>query len=1007
MRENRISSAGYEEFLRFEDGVYEDMNSIIDEYINKGEAYENIKEYAIAKSGLERNREFTVRDYIDDKSNEKLISKTEAEAQLAQIVEDLKNDVFTPTEADAKRQQIQNLRSQNKLNAEDVKALKEDYAKKRDAYRKQLSDGHISYSEFNKLSDALAKKFTGRSIEDYSGLSAMAEKKGEKADKWQTVAQDVVAAFESKHKDTDKLWNAIKACNDAVLKKMSDSGLLNDDVYSHLRQQFVWYIPMSGFTEDTAEDVYSYVGNETGAFTPAVKKAAGRLSESDDPFAIIGNKMQGAILQGNRNLLKQTLLNLSRTYPTDLITEDKVWLVKQQDGTWETNMVDIPEGATSEEAAKLIKEHSEKMRKLKKQGLAMEQTNKLSVPYKVTVRSHKNDHEIVAYRNGVPVVMYVNGNPQLAKAINGKLKDRNINKFYELLDKWNRIMSANKTSWNPDFIAPNVLRDFEDAILSTFIDAGVKDAAKLAKTVMLVFPEVVRSVSGSKNKSGKYANYFEEFLQNGGETGYSHLRDVEKWKEINQRRWKRLNLGEKALKAPKEAFDGIGSMFSYLNRIAEDSTRFGTYVYNREKGKSIGESIKAAKDITTNFNKKGSGATEGIWGFLANFMRRWLLFFNPIVQGLYKHWERMTKNSMRYALVFAAMAGGGYLAAVLNKAASDDDDEEKKYFNQSDYTRRTNIMVYTGDGYVKIPLAPVFREMYALGDIMYSVQSGVITPWEGTKEVVNLVRSLFSLEGQSSLKDQDFSWFRFVIPQSTEFMADIEDNVTFTGVPLYKDTPWNKFDPEYQKVYKGTWTPLVKLSKAVNDILPHEGYMHEVDDQMAGKGSSKWINPAVWQHIIEEVAGGVGKTIGDVITVGDNILNKKETDIYNIPIAKRFYSEPDERTRGRILKNQYYNATGELEKMNNKYKKYTDYLLDNLSDPLEIAAKITEYWDSDAGKLHNRIKNSKSKVDNLDRQLKEAKDDATAKEITLQKEKEMNNLIESLKVNEEANALLR
>jgi hypothetical protein len=290
---------------------------------------------------------------------------------------------------------------------------------------------------------------------------------------------------------------------------------------------------------------------------------------------------------------------------------------------------------------------------------------------------------------------------------------------------------------------------------------------------------------------------------------------------------------------------------------------------------------------------------------------------------------------------------------------------------------------------------------------MYSVQSGVITPWEGTKEVVNLVRSLFNLEGQSSLKDQDFSWFRFVIPQSTEFMADIEDNVTFTGTPLYKDTPWNKFDPEYQKVYNGTWTPLVKLSKAVNDILPHEGYMHEVDDQMAGKGSSKWINPAVWQHIIEEVAGGVGKTLGDVITIVDDKKNNKETDIYNIPIAKRFYMKPDERTRGRILKNQYYNATGELERMNKKYKKYTDYLLANLSDPLEIAAKITEYWDSDAGKMHTLIKDSKSKVDNLDKQLKEAKDDATAKEITLQKENEMNNLIESLKVNEEANALLR
>jgi hypothetical protein len=696
-------------------------------------------------------------------------------------------------------------------------------------------------------------------------------------------------------------------------------------------------------------------------------------------------------------------LNLIQSYPTDLVTEGKVWLTKQADGTWEEKPLEIPADTSSDDAAKLIEEYNEEMRSLKKQGLAREYKNKLNVPYVIQTKSHQNDHEIIAYRNGQQYVMYVNGNPQLAKAINGKLKDKGINLFYKLLDKWNRIESANKTSWNPDFIAPNVMRDFEDAVLSTFIDAGVKDAAVLAKTFVAVFPEVVRSISGSENNSGKYAKYFEEFIQNGGETGYSHLHDVEKWKDINQRRWKRLGLGGKALNTPVQAFNGIGSMFSYLNRIAEDSTRFAAYVHSRQKGRTIGESIKAAKDITTNFNKKGSGATEGIWGFLANFMRRWFLFYNPMVQGIYKHWERMTQSRKRYALVFAAMAGAGYLAAVLNKAATDDDDEEKKYFNQSDYTRRTNIMIYTGDGYIKIPLAPVFREMYALGDIMYSIQCGVITPWEGTKEVVNLVRSLFNLEGQSSLKDKEFSWFRFVIPQSTEAMADIEDNVTFTGAPLYKDTPWNKFDPEYQKVYNGTWTPLIRLSKAVNDILPHEDYLHEVDDQMAGKGSSKWINPAVWQHIIEDVTGGVGKTVGDVVTIIDNISNDKEIDLYNIPVAKRFYSKPDERTRGRILKNQYYNATDELEYMNDKYKNYTNYLNETLSDPLEKANKIVEYWDSDAGKRHKLIKDSKSRIDKLNRELKEAKDDAAVEEITLQKEQEMNNLIESLKALESSN----
>ena len=68
--ENRLSSVNLREFEDFLSGIYEDMMSYSDKWIKKGgETQGSINRYMIAKSGLERNREFTVRDAINARLN--------------------------------------------------------------------------------------------------------------------------------------------------------------------------------------------------------------------------------------------------------------------------------------------------------------------------------------------------------------------------------------------------------------------------------------------------------------------------------------------------------------------------------------------------------------------------------------------------------------------------------------------------------------------------------------------------------------------------------------------------------------------------------------------------------------------------------------------------------------------------------------------------------------------------------------------------------------------------
>jgi hypothetical protein len=1064
--ENSLASRNKEEMDRFEKTFYEDMMKEIDRLAKKGASEQEIRDYVIAKSGIERSIEFGVRDYINEQAERKQLTDKEAKDQLAEIDEKVRNSEITPAEADAMRYSVIRQRNTNLYDKDIIKGMRELYEEKRNKLRDELYRGDITFDEWVDKSLKLAKQTTGKPVEtDYAGLSTMAKRMGQEEKDWLKNAREVVNTFQGKYgedgnTEMQSLWKTINACNKETLRKLYHTGLLSKELYDKLSNQFMFYVPMSGFSEDVAEDVYSYIGKDTGAFTAPLKKAEGRESESDDPFAIIGNKMQSAILQGNRNAMKIKFLNLVRQFPTDLITEGRIWEVKQPDGSWMIETPDIPADATADQVAKELEVFNERMARLKEKGDAKVHRGKADVPYKVISKEHKGEHEIVVHFMGEPVVLYVNGNARLAQAINGKLKNTQPNNvaLRWLANNWagfNRLMSANKTSWNPDFMIPNMVRDVEQAFTMTLMDSGIKDAAKLASLLPTSFAEVAKFTFDG-NMDTERGKLFEEFLRNGGETGYSHINDLEEWKIRNRRRWDRLSKWEKAGAAVTKPFTAMGDAVSALNRIFEDTTRFAVYELNRKNGKSIADSIKAAKDISTNFNKKGSGATNGIWGALANFLRGWMLFFNPMVQGAYQHWDKMKTRPKAYALITAGNIGMGMGMAMLNDMWSGDDDEEKQYLNQNEYTRRSNLMIYTGKGYIKIPLAPVFREFYALGDIMYTAMKGGLTAGQATKAMFNTMRSVLSLEGQSSLTGKDdgkFSIVKAVAPQSLEFIADIIENEDFTGSPIYRDAIWDENKPEYQKVYNNTWGWAIKLSKLVNDsmaTIEGDDFLPQYNNLVVPRHSSKAINPAVWQHAIEAVGGGIVSTLGNTIeTVSDAFDPEEEVNKNAIPVARRFYTEPSERNRSRILQSNYYDITKEQERRKIKYDalkadtevKATELLDENIdeentfldrvedtkNDVLARAEVVADYHskekeaerkrreeeaealseefnkfnESEEGQFYLKTEEIIKAVDKLRREIKKVEDDDIKEQKKAEMEAKQRELVELWKANEQ------
>ena len=988
MAENAMSSIAKASWDRYINEVYEPMMRIHDEWIRSGESNESINHYLIAKSGLERNREFTVRDAF---RAERASMEEPIRDAYRSAIKDL-NEKYKPMEldllnqyrsgaidkdtyrnerknlSDAKKAERKPIDDKYQLDMQDVHdkmtQVEEEYKAKRNALRDDLKAGNIGFAEFCRLSDDLALQYSGaEEIADYSGLTALAKIYSSKD--WQGFAEQMVRDFEAKHSNTDVMWEHINNNTKAAVDYSYKSGVTSKQMKEHLDQMFVWYVPMKGNADVEAEDIYTYVNDKSSSFTPTVQRAKGHTKYvSEDVMALIANTMQSAILQGERNKVKQKFLNMVQNYPTDLFSVDNGW-VELQGNEWVEVFPDINDNDTPEEVRSKIEDFQEKMQELANEGKAKRKSEALSlgVPFRAT--QNKSEHAISVMRNGEKMTIYVNGNPRVAQAVNGKLKDTKESLGMRLWHTFTRWLSAGMTGYSIDFTGANLSRDTHHSSAIMFLKYGFKEQIRYILNGFADLPALIRGISGKSGNSKRDA-YFQEFLANGGETGYANLRSLDDWKVENKRRIGRLRtMGGRAWGHTRNVLPYIAEAFGYINRLAETSSRFNAYVRARERNQDVATAVSEAKNITVNFNKKGSAKTAGAFGFLANLYRETMMFANPVIQGLYQFLKVGKEHKSRFTVLCLGHVALGGVVPILNQMLFEllGGDDEDEYYNQSEYQRRTNLLIYTGHGYIKIPLAPIFRELYALGDVFYGVIQKKIKMEDGAKDVVGLVRSMFSIEGQSAI-DDDWSLVRFILPEQLSVVADISDNVNFMGMPIYKDSDYLRFEPEYKKVYKNAWTPFVEVSAKLNELLGG-------DEDSAPRGvNDKWLNPAIWQHVISSIGGGPLKTIGDVLDITDR--SGEDLSISNIPVAKRFFMKPDERTLINAVNNDYYKLKEDMAWVEDRVRKLNTK---EYSGYAGAAEKLDFMYHSPDYLKYIIFKDGNKEIEELDKEIKTATDE--------------------------------
>lgn len=800
---------------------------------------------------------------------------------------------------------------------------------------------------------------------DYAGLTALTGEQ-DVADA-EIAAAQMVIAYEAAV-DTSSLWKTVNAATKAMLTTRYTSGLLSRDMYDTIRTQYKNYIPLKGWEETVAADVYEYTGGGYGLGS-ALMKAYGRSSVADDPFATIVTDAQRTIMEANRNIMKQRFLNLALNHQTDLLTVNKQWYVRQADGSWLPDNPVIPADADADLVDAIVKQHEADMLALESVGDATKRCAGLQLGLN-TVQSEPAQHMVKVKRNGEEFCIYVNGDPRAARAINGMLNPDagEKTKIAQLAQEVKNFMSRAFTTWNPEFIVGNLSRDLMFAGTAVTIKEDARYARKYAWNITNILAKASLPRLLSKWEKGilddnvDIERYFKEFLRNGGETGFTQLNTVDKVKKEMQRFLREAQGGVEHL--PKKAWRSFWNGVEFMNRAAEDTTRFGVYMTSRQSGRTISRSIRDAKEITVNFNRKGSGA----WG--ARQLNFLYVFFNACMQAMANAGRLVKNNPVKSSVAMASFLSAGFLVPMVSAIfASLFGDEEDDYWNLPEWVRRNNICIYVPftKKWLTIPIAHELRPFYGIGEIAYSTMNGKETTEDAVLKGVESFSGIMPIDWTGNGGDNRVNF----APTIVQPLVQVERNVDYFGKPIYKKTPWNENDPEWSKAYKGTNGLLVDVSKMLSEAGA------TTDEFGVTSYPQHWysgdINPAIVEHLLESYSGGVGKTVNGFGKTISMLWNEDARKLRNVPVVRKFLQSSDERAVERRFSNEYFKLRTEYEDSQQYYRKLCENARQD--SVLGAAGKISKWLESEQGQRHMMLRSYMLQINRIENAIKQSQNE--------------------------------
>lgn len=908
------------------------MADVLDAFDGKkdDEKIRNFNLYMITKHGLERNRILYVRDAL------KYMRMNEKTKKLADTVEfDWNNEKATLDE---------------KLERGDID-LK--------TYYERMDDFIRTYVDSDNKFDA--------GEHDYSGIHAIQEvaKSSDPYDDAEAIASvmDSEAKMESIKKGSVKdYWDKVKAATQYSIDTDYKNGLISRELYGHVSDMFNWYVPLRKYDEATAEDTYGYIteqGDPKSYIGSTIMRARGHkyLSETN-VLAQIGAMGNRAIKNGGMNAIRQAFARFVRNNSNNnLVTETRVWYADDPiTHITVERYPDIPEGATADEINQIVADFNMEMKDLESKGLATKVYRRGRIGYKFQRAENKSQHIVDVKIAGRTHTFIINGNPRAAQALNGLLENSGAKGIMKPLSSISRMMAQLCTSYNPEFVMRNIMRDAEFASSNVTSKEGARYGALWAKYYAqlglykgasnISFKDLSGTTglglfakyrNGTLDMSDKVQRYLKEFMENGGETGWVQIKNMQDWtkeykKDVKSERSK-IDKGGAALR------DFFFGNLANINEVAENIARFATYCASRDSNRSIIRSVYDAKEVSTNFNRHGSGdaiksfkngemtggkaAARWAYGFTASYLRHCSMFFNAgiqstnlLVKNLKNHPVGTSINMLAIPFALGALAALGNNVLIASEDEKDRKGVKDPYGELPDYVRRNNLCIYKGGGqFVTIPLAIELRAFYGLGDLAAGLTfspnvSGQKNPaLDAVGCMSQLVPVMDYLGNSSAGKEPLNETIKAISPSALSPFVEWELNTDWKGAPIERRGDWNENSPAWQRAYKGVPDGYMAVNKWVNAQTNDVAKGNE--DMLGNSFLDMVTNPSMLNHYIGGIGGGAATFTERAIGV---IKHGKDTETKDIPFLRSLLYTPSEQSSLQRTKSKWYNYKDEMEK---------------------------------------------------------------------------------------------
>ncbi|HAW8117256.1 TPA: hypothetical protein JLQ32_005011, partial [Escherichia coli] len=512
-----------------------------------------------------------------------------------------------------------------------------------------------------------------------------------------------------------------------------EAGLEESGVVDAWQNAYRYYVPLKGQDVDGMVSLprtgkgFTIGGRES-------RQAMGRASRAQSPSTQAIQDLSESLIRNRKNEVGNAFLKLVQDNP-----DKDYWQVFTDDRPDTMRVI----------AERKDQETGETIREVVERPVAM---------------AMMADRYFTTKKNGKTYYIKLH-DPRLMRAMKN-MGPETSNAVIRTLGKVNRFLATVNTSYNPEFLVSNFIRDVQTAVMNLKAEQGRSDgklkgldnlsALAVVKDSRSAMSAVYASLRG-KTLTGKGAQWqkvWKEFVEDGGKTGWFNMGDLEgQQKEMDRL----VSLAKGGWKG-----QSIGAWNSFLNLVedangaVENALRLSAYKHARDAGLSRQQAASLAKNMTVNFNRRGEQ------GALMNSL---YMFANASIQGTANlvrtlgHLngdgpllERLRWKNLNVPQKIAlAAVGAGYLLGSLNRSVAGEDDDGVNWYDKvPDHVKERNLVImksmFGGKAgeYWSIPLPYGYNVFFLLGHTAEGVAAGDLTASRAAGNVVGGVLGAFS-----------------------------------------------------------------------------------------------------------------------------------------------------------------------------------------------------------------------------------------------------------------------